>query len=42
MTTTTETPADPGAARRPSARLCFGVAFPIGLILTLGIGVGGM
>ena len=42
MTITTETAADTGAERRPSARLRFGVAFLIGLILTLGIGAGGM
>jgi vancomycin resistance protein YoaR len=42
MTTTTEPGVQPNDSRRPSARLRFSVAFLIGLILTLGLGVGAM
>nr|MBA3234781.1 VanW family protein [Chloroflexota bacterium] len=41
MTATTD-PIVPEPARRPSARLRFGVAFLIGLVLTFGLGAGGL
>jgi hypothetical protein len=42
MTTATEPTIKTLDMRRPSARLRFAVAFLIGLILTLGIGAGGL
>ena len=42
MTTTPERTVPTPGTRRPSARLRFGVAFLVGLVLTLGLGAGAM
>lgn len=42
MTMPTEPTAQPSESRRPSVRLRFAVAFLIGLVLTMGLGVGAM
>ena len=42
MTTTTESIVQPSESRRPSARLRFGVAFLVGLIPAMALGVGAL